>query len=118
MRLLAALVAALALPALAHATLVYRTGRTRATSGVSNDDGSGARRLAAGALPHLSPDGQAVTFVTGIDADNPSLREMPVAGGTAKTILTRWRYGVFAWSPDSRYIAAQAGPLNGRSASR
>ena len=54
-----------------------------------------------------------MTFVTGIDGDNPSLREMPVAGGPAKTILTRWRYGVFAWSPDSRYIAAQTGPLNG-----
>ncbi len=111
--LLAALVGALALPALAHATLVYQSGLNKSYIWTSNDDGSGARRLTAGALPHLSPDGQAVTFITGIDGDNPSLREMPVAGGPAKTILTRWRYGVFAWSPDSRYIAAQSGPLNG-----
>jgi Tol biopolymer transport system component len=29
-------------------------------------------------------------------------------------LLKPWRYGVFAWSADGRYIAAQSGPLNGK----
>jgi Tol biopolymer transport system component len=111
--LLALAAIAFAAPALAHASLVYQTGVAKSYIWVANDDGSGARRLIAGALPHLSPDGQTITFVANINADRPELRAMPVAGGPARTIMTSWRYGVFAWSANSRYIAAQAGPLNG-----
>jgi Tol biopolymer transport system component len=107
-------VVALAVPALAHATLVYETGVNKISVWVANDDGSGAKRLVAGAEPRISPEGQTVAYVTGIDGDNPELREMPVAGGLARVLLKPWRYGVFAWSPDSRYIAAQVGPLNGK----
>ena len=111
---LAAAVLTLAGPALAHATLVYQKGVNKTAVYVAQDDGSGAKRLASGALPHVSPDGQTVAYVANINGDNPELREIPAAGGIARVLLSPWRYGVFAWSPDSRYIAAQTGPLNGK----
>jgi Tol biopolymer transport system component len=81
---------------------------------IANDDGSGARKLASeGDTPHISPDGQAVVYVAGESGDRPQLREVPAAGGASKLLLAPVRYGVFAWSSDGRYVAAQTGPLNG-----
>jgi Tol biopolymer transport system component len=112
--LLIAAVLALAAPALAQATLVYQKGVNTTAIYIAQDDGSGAKRLASGALPHVSPDGQTVAYVADINGDKPELREIPAAGGLPRVLLSPWRYGVFAWSPDSRYIAAQTGPLNGK----
>jgi Tol biopolymer transport system component len=111
--LLASLLA-LAAPALAHATLVYQKGLNKTAVYVAQDDGSGAKRLATGALPHISPDGQSVAYVANINGAKPELREIPAAGGLPRVLLSPWRYGIFAWSPDSRYILAQTGPLNGK----
>jgi Tol biopolymer transport system component len=112
--ILIAAITALAAPALAHATLVYQKGVNTTSIYVAQDDGSGARKLVSGALPHISPDGQTVAYIANIDGDNPELREIPAAGGLPRVLLKPWRYGVFAWSPDGRYIAAQSGPLNGK----
>jgi len=111
---LLAAILSLAAPALAHATLVYQKGVNKTAIYAAQDDGSGARKLASGALPHVSPDGQTVAYVTNIDGDNPELREIPVAGGAPRVLLTPWRFGIFDWSPDSRYIVAQSGRLNGK----
>jgi Tol biopolymer transport system component len=112
--LLLAISTILSAPAAAHATLVYQKGVNNNAIYVAHDDGSGAKRLASGALPHVSPDGQTVAYVANINGDKPELREIPAAGGIARVLMSPWRYGVFAWSPDSRYIAAQTGPLNGK----
>ena len=68
---LIAAILTLAAPGLAHATLVYQKGVNKTAIYVSQDDGSGAKRLVTGALPHVSPDGQAVTYIANIDGDNP-----------------------------------------------
>jgi Tol biopolymer transport system component len=112
--ILIAAVTALSAPALAHATLVYQKGVNTTAIYAANDDGSGAKKLVSGALPHVSPDGNTVTYISNIDGENPVLRAIPAAGGQSRVLLKPWRYGVFAWSPDSRYIAAQSGSLNGK----
>jgi Tol biopolymer transport system component len=111
---LATLAACLAAAAPASATLVFQRGAEKRSIWVAGDDGSGAHKLVDGDTPSISPDGQTVTFVAGIDGENPELRELPVTGGIQRVLLKPWRFGVFAWSPDSRYIAAQGGPLNGK----
>lgn len=102
-------VAALVLPAQASATLVFSRGVVKPTVWLANDDGSGQHRLVAGAEPHISADGQTVTFVTGAYGDHPVLKAIPAAGGAARTLLAPLRYGAFAWSPDGRWIAALTG---------
>ncbi|MFN8202429.1 MAG: hypothetical protein U0S48_07690 [Solirubrobacteraceae bacterium] len=111
---LAALAALLVLAPAASATLTYQAGVVRSTVWVANDDGSGAHKLAAGRNPSISPNGQAVAYGNRFSRATPVLRLIPTAGGTPRTILTNWRYGPFAWSPDSRFIATQAGPEVGR----
>ncbi|UGS33784.1 TolB-like translocation protein [Capillimicrobium parvum] len=112
---LAVLAALLALPSFAAAALTYQTGVVRTSVWVAGDDGSGARRLAPGRNPSISPDGQTVAFGNRFTARNkPVLQVIPAAGGAARTIVTNWQYGPFAWSPDSRFIATQAGPEVGR----
>jgi Tol biopolymer transport system component len=113
--LLTSLAALLVLAPAAGATLTYQTGVVRTTVWVANDDGSGAHKLAAGRNPAISPNGQAVAYGNRFDdRAKPVLRLIPTAGGTPRTILKNWRYGPFAWSPDSRWIATQAGPEVGR----
>src|SRR6185312_15506946 len=107
-----AFLAALLPAAPAHASIVFARGNANPSVWIANDDGSGARKLAAGDEPRISPDGQAVVYTVEGDGSRPHLREIPAAGGASKPLLARERW-IFAWSPDSRYIAAQAGPLNG-----
>ena len=99
----------------AQASIVYEKGTAKRGIYTANDDGSGARRLAAGTQAHLSPDGTAVIYVAGADGDDPQLDEIPVAGGEPKRLLSHVIYGAFAWSPDGRYVAQTSGPLNGKS---
>jgi Tol biopolymer transport system component len=113
----AALVAAvltLISPALAHATVVYVKGINKPAVYVANDDGTGVRRLAVGDNPHISPDGQTVTYVTGIAQGRARLRAQPTAGGPVRTLLSNWSFGVFDWSADGRWIVTMSGPLNGK----
>src|ERR1700710_2098915 len=94
-----ALLAALAFAAPAHASLVYESGTNAHAVYIANDDGSNARKLVpGGSLPHLSADGTTVIYTANPDEANPSLREIPAAGGASKTLATRVRFGTFAWS--------------------
>jgi Tol biopolymer transport system component len=105
-----ALVAALALAPAAGATLVYQTGISKTTVWAANDDGTGAKRIAAGRSPDVSPDGMSVAFGNRFSNRRPVLQLAPTAGGAPRTILRDWRQFPFAWSPDSRYIVTSAGP--------
>ena len=112
--LLLAVAAALVPAAPASASIVYARGTAHRSVWIANDDGSGARKLVAeGDAPHISPDGQAVVYTAGESGSRPQLREIPAAGGASQRLLAPVRFGVFAWSSDGRYVAAQTGPLNG-----
>lgn len=115
----AALVAGmLAAPAAAQATLVYVKNPLKPVVWVANDDGSGARRVAAGATPHASPDGQTISFYRQQKARRyrPELMVAPADGSSApRRILTAWREQyVFDWSQDSKTIVAVTGPELGK----
>src|ERR1700754_373125 len=112
---LIAVLVALALAAPAHASLVYESGTGKHAVYIAADDGSGARTLVAGgSLPHISADGTTVIYTADPDDENPTLREIPAAGGASKTLASEVRFGTFAWSPDGRWVAAETGPLNGK----
>jgi Tol biopolymer transport system component len=111
---LVAAVLALVSPALAHATVAYVKGINKPAVYVANDDGSGARRLAVGDNPHVSPDGQTIVYVTGIAQGTARLRAQPAAGGPVRTLLSNWSFGVFDWSDDGRWIITMGGRLNGK----
>ena len=111
--LLPAVLAVLLLAAPAHASIVYARGNANPSVWIAGDDGGGARRLAAGDEPRISPDGRAVVYTVEGDGSRPQLREIPAAGGASKPLLAPVRWGTFAWSPDGRYVAAETGPLNG-----
>ena len=112
MRVLLVLLAALIAAPPANAAVVYVRGAATRSVYIANDDGSGARRLAAGDTPHLSPDGQAVIFVSGSSEAQPVLREVPAAGGDAKLLVKPIQFGSFAWSADGRYVAVESYRLN------
>ena len=57
------LAALLALPAAAQATLAYVENPFHPTVFVANDDGSGARKVAAGHNPRVAPDGGSVAYL-------------------------------------------------------
>jgi Tol biopolymer transport system component len=112
--ILLAVLATLALPATAHATLVFERGLAKTSVWVANDDGSGAKRLVTGTQPHVSRDGKTVLYVTGAGEQSPELREIPAIGGASRRLVRNLRFGAFAWSADGRFVAVQTGPLNGR----
>ena len=108
---LLSLVAAGLLAAPAQATLVYDTGLTRPHVWSAHDDGSGARLLAGGSDPRISPDGTLVAYEVETKGFRPDLRIVPADGSAPPRTLARsWREtDTFAWSPDSRMIAAVVG---------
>src|ERR1700754_3299615 len=106
--LLVALVIAMLTAAPASASIVYARGTAHRSVWIAGDDGSGARKLVAeGDGPRISPDGQTVIYTAAESGNRPQLREIPAAGGASKLLLAPVRYGVFAWSADGRFVAAQ-----------
>src|SRR3954454_7880655 len=100
-------VAALFSTATARAAVVYERGLSRVSVWIANDDGSGARKLVSGGQePHLAPDGSAVVYIAHADRNDTERRDTRGTAGHWKLLLKPIRYGAFAWSPDSRYIAA------------
>jgi Tol biopolymer transport system component len=112
--LVCALAMAAVLPAPAHATLVFSKNPTHSSVWVAADDGSGARRLASGSAPRISPDGLTVAYmvVRNPKTYRPDLMVVPADGSAAPRVLAKgWRDSyTFAWSPDSKTIVTILGP--------
>jgi hypothetical protein len=112
--LVCTLAIAAALPAPAHATLVYSKNPSHSSVWVANDDGSSARRLASGSAPKVSPDGLTVAYmVIGNEKTyRPDIMVVPADGSAPPRLLAKgWRDSFsFAWSPDSKTIATVVGP--------
>jgi len=116
--LLGALVAAialLALPSAAGATLVYVKNPTHPSVFAANDNGGGAFRVGPGSNPHVSPDGDVIAYQRERGAGKHELKLASASGGGSKTILSDFQDSFyFAFSPDSRLIAALRGPELGK----
>ena len=116
---LAVAVGALAVaPATAQATLTFVRHPLKPVIWVAADNGKGAHRLVAGSNPHVSPDGKIIAFLqqgSGRSAQ-PQLFLGPADGSApVSSLATGWREpSVFAWSPDSKSVAAVLGPEVGR----
>jgi Tol biopolymer transport system component len=111
-----AIVAISAAPA--HALLVYDSGASNPSVWAANDDGSGARRLASGSYPKLSPDGKLVAYMVTAKTGSfrPDLMVVPSDGSEPPRLLAAgWRDpSTFSWSPDSRTIVTVTAPELGR----
>jgi Tol biopolymer transport system component len=104
-------VALLALPAAANATLAYSTNIFHPHITVAQDNGKGAKRIGAGTDAKVSPNGGLVAFER--EPSNGKGTEMKlydVVIGKTRTIFSPWRESfTFAWSPDSTMVAALRG---------
>jgi len=110
--------AVLALPGAAHATLAFVRHPFHPLVWVAADDGSEGRVLVAGTNPRVSPDGNIVALMhegTGRRAQ-PELVLAPAdRSAPPSTLVKGWRNPyVFAWSPDSKSVAAVLGPELGK----
>ena len=108
---LLAVVALLAVPAAAQATLAYTTHLFHPHVVVAQNNGKGAKAIGAGTNPKVSPDGKLVAFEREpSNGKGPEMKLYDVATGKTKTIFSPWRESyTFAWSPDSTMVAALRG---------
>lgn len=111
---LALLFMLVAAPAMAQATLVFSRNPFNPSVWSAADNGSGARRLAAGSDPRISPNGQIVAFLHQGKgrSSQPELMLVPANGSapvSSRAVGWRETFG-FDWSPDSASIAAVLGP--------
>jgi hypothetical protein len=105
----------LALPAAAQATLTYVRSPLHPTVFVAGDDGSGAKKIEAGELPRVSPDGNWVAYLHTGAKNAQELKVAPVAGGPSRTLMSNFREPFYLeWSPDSTLLAAEQGPELGK----
>jgi Tol biopolymer transport system component len=105
-----AVVALLALPAAAQATLAYTVNVFKPRIYVAQDNGKGAKQVGLGSNPHVSPDGKLVIFERFTAKGSPEMKLYNLETGKTKTIFTPWRESyTFAWSPDSTMVAALRG---------
>jgi Tol biopolymer transport system component len=116
--LLGALVAAialLALPVAAEATLVYVKNPFKPAVFAANDNGGGAFRVGAGTSPRVSPDGDAIAYAFESSNGKRQLKIAAAQGGGSATVMNNFQdtYN-FAFSPDSKLIAALRGPELGK----
>ncbi len=112
-----ALAVVLAAAPAAHATLVFVRNPASPAVWAAADDGSGQRRVAPGSTPRVSPDGQTIAYMKiSAPAYRPELMVVPADGSVPpRRLMAGWREPfTFAWSPDSRTIAAVRGPELGR----
>jgi Tol biopolymer transport system component len=109
------LVALLALPAAAGATLAYVKNPFNATVYVADDDGSGARKVEAGHNPRVAPDGLSVAYLHEGPKFAQELKLAPATGGPGRTLMKNVREAFYVtWSPDSETVAALRGPELGK----
>lgn len=108
-------VALLALPAGASATLAYVKNPFNATVFVAGDDGSGAHKVESGHNPHVAPNGLSVAYLHEGPKNAQELKIAPATGGPGKTVMANLRDAFYvAWSPDSKTLAALRGPELGK----
>jgi Tol biopolymer transport system component len=111
--LVLALVAFLAIPAAANATLTFTKGNTKPKVYIAENNGKGAKSIGAGRNSRISPDGETVIYERETNQGS-EMRLYSVAAKKSQRMLNPWTESfVFAWSPDSTKIAALTGPLNG-----
>jgi Tol biopolymer transport system component len=107
---LLAVVALLALPAAAQATLAYTVNVFKPSVFVAQDNGKGAKRVGPGLNPHVSPNGKLVIFESPSAKQPPEMKLYDVETGKTTTLFTPWRESyTVAWSPDSTMVAALRG---------
>ncbi len=108
---------AVSIPAGASANVVFATlsGGT-APIRVANDDGTGARTIARGLGPVVSPDGGKVAYLlnSGGVSDQKPVRVIGVATGTVATVVGRCMPGSLMWSPDSTRILCRTEAVTAR----
>jgi Tol biopolymer transport system component len=104
-------VALLALPAAANATLAYSTNIFHPHITVAQDNGKGGKRIGAGTDAKVAPNGELVAFEREpANGKGPEMKLYDVATGKTRTLFTPWRESyTFAWSPDSTKVAALRG---------
>src|ERR1700729_2028174 len=108
-----ALVAFLAIPAAANATLTYTKGNTKPKVYIAENNGTGAKSIGAGRNSRISPNGETVIYERETKQGS-EMRLYSVAVKKGERLLAPWTESfVFAWSPDSTKIAALTGSLNG-----
>jgi Tol biopolymer transport system component len=111
-------VALLALPAAAGATLTYTKGFVKPHVYYAENNGKGEHQIGLGRNSRISPDGETVIYERETSS-GAEMRLYSVALGKGQRLLNPWREGfVFAWSPDSSMVAALQGPLNGKATLR
>ncbi len=112
---LLSVVALLAVPAAANATLSYTKGFQKPRVYVAEDNGKGARQVGVGRNSHVSPDGEWVAYERESQGINSELRLYQVSVHKSERLLNPWSESfVFAWSPDSTKVAAITGGLMGK----
>jgi Tol biopolymer transport system component len=110
----AAIAASLAAAAPARATIVFERNPFRPAIYTAGDDGSNRVRLTDGELPKISPDGTTVAYETPYrGSTRPTLQVIPAVGGASRRLLNPVWFS-YAFSPDSRTIAAVTGKEVGR----
>ena len=111
--LVLALVAFLAIPAAAQATLTYTKGASKPKVFIAENNGSGAKSIGAGRNSRISPNGETVVYERETK-QGAEMRLYSVSAKKGERLLNPWTESfVFAWSPDSSLVAAVTGPLNG-----
>lgn len=111
--LVLALVAFLAIPAAAQATLTYTKGSSKPKVFIAENNGVGAKSIGVGRNSHISPNGETVVYERETK-QGAEMRLYSVAVKKGERLLNPWTESfVFAWSPDSSLVAAVTGPLNG-----
>jgi Tol biopolymer transport system component len=109
------LAALLALPAAAQATLTYVRNPFHPTVFAANDDGLGAKKIEAGELPKVSPDGNWVAYLHQGAKNAQELKLAPATGGPPRTLMVGFREPFsLEWSPDSTRLAAERGSELGK----
>jgi dipeptidyl aminopeptidase/acylaminoacyl peptidase len=109
------LIALLAFPAVAGATLSFTRGTLHRAVFAAADDGSGAHKVADGNNPKVSPDGLSIAFLHEGAKHAQELQVVLAAGGPARTLMVGFREPFYlVWSPDSTTIAALRGAELGK----
>src|SRR4051812_39771783 len=95
---LAVLALLAAWPAAARATLVFDREPLKPAVWIAQDDGSGARKLAAGSQPRIAPDGKTVAFLRVARSEHAGglqLMTVPADGSAApRVLLEHWSGGL------------------------